>query len=1046
MKSKITGILFLFVACSILTLHANDASNGVLQNANVSGTVSDAGGEPLIGVNVSLKGTTTGTITDMDGMYTLSVPNRNGTLVFSYVGYASQEIAINNRQNINVTLMEDAQLIDEVVVVGYGSQKKINLTGAVATVDSKTLLSRPVQNVSGALQGLMPGVNVQSGQGRPGQDGATIRVRGVGTLNTSNATPYVLIDGVETGTMNSLDPNDIESISVLKDAGSAAIYGSKASNGVILITTKRGQKSDKPLVTYSGYAAIQQPTNMIERMSSYDYARLWKKAVEDEKGTSRFSNDDLQKFKDGSSPYTHPNTDWYDLAFKAGLQHQHNVSVSGGTDKMTYMGSVGYLGQEGILPNSNRKQFNGRLNLSTQITDRLNVRMNMAYIKNDYKDPTNSYVRGGSDQIIRQLNILAPWIPNRYEDGTYGTSGDGNPIAWLDLDQTEDRFNQNFSGLLAFDYEIIDGLKATLQGAYTSNMQHYRQFMKDIQYNPNKYHGPAYLNENYYLWNRTTFDATLNYEKTFGKHNLKALAGWHTEKYNYNENTMSRNTFPNNELTDMNAGAASTQTNGGVSRVLAMVSGFGRINYDYAGKYLLEANVRADASSRFSPENRWGYFPSFSAGWRISEEQFMEGTKGWLSNLKIRGSYGLLGDQNARDKDNNLDYYPWISTYDLGGSYPLGGRLETGYYQAAFKIEDFSWEKSRTYGVGIDASIMNDINISIDYYDRLTTDIIMQVNAPAEFGLGGYMANVGQVSNKGVEVSLGYNKQLGEFNLSAMANVSYNKNKILDIGKNAKGESEKQIINGNTIRRLGGQIDAFYTYPTDGLFRSQQEVDEFTAKYNRANGTTMFSHTFQPGDVRYVDVNGPDNDGDGFPDAGPDGKIDANDRILYNSTTPAWTAGLSLNLTWKQWDLSALFSGAFGASRIFSAETFGYFNGDTGHPSNWWLDAWTKDNPNSNVPRIYNDRNSNSDARNHMSSFWVFSTDFVRMKNLQLGYSIPAAALKKINISRLRVFCSMENLFSIDSMPLGLDPETSSERASSYPLIRTHSLGVSLTF
>ncbi|MCL1932772.1 MAG: TonB-dependent receptor [Candidatus Azobacteroides sp.] len=1000
------------------------------QTRTITGVVTDLKGEPLAGAGVVVQGTLIGTSTDEQGKYVLEA-KEGSALVISYLGYVTQ--TVKAVQNQIVKLSEDNTLLNEVVVVGYGTQKKVNLTGAVATVDSKSLDTRPIQNVSTALQGLMSGVTVQSGQGRPGQDGATIRVRGMGSLNTQYATPYILVDGIETGTMNSIDPNDIESISVLKDAGSAAIYGSKAANGVILITTKRGKAGDKPVITYNGYIGIEQPTTMIDRLSSYDYARLYNAAMIDDGRTPRFTDDDLEKFKNGSDPYGHPNTDWYGLAYKNSIQHQHNVNISGGSDKMNYMASVGFLNQAGILPHSNRTQYNGRINLEMQASNRINIRTNLAYIKNDYKDPTNSYVRGGSDQVIRQLNIISPWIPNRNADGTYGTISDGNPIAWLDLNETEDRFNQNITGLIAADYQILNGLKATVQGAYVSNTQHYRQFMKAIQYNPNKYHGPAYLNENYYSWDRGNFDATLNYEKIFGKHGVKALAGWHTEKYNYNENTMSRNTFPNNDLTDMNAGSSATQTNSGYSRSLAMVSGFGRINYDYSGKYLFEANFRADASSRFSPQNRWGYFPSFSAGWRISEESFMSNAKNWLDNLKIRASYGLLGNQNAGDKDGNDDYYPWINTYNLDGFYPMGGVLQPGYYQGSYKIESFSWEKVRTFGAGLDAGFLNSISFSLDLYDRRTSGIIMQVPVPAEFGLDPYYANVGKVSNKGIEVSLGYNKKFGDFILSAAANVSYNQNRILNLGEDVTGSKVVQMINSNTIRRINNKIDAYYVYKADGLFQSQQEIDDFTAKYNRDTGTTMFSRPFKPGDIRYADVN-------------HDGKIDADDRVICNSTTPDYIFGMSLNLGYKAFDLSAILSGVAGSSRIYSQEAFGTFRGDASHPSTWWLKAWTPDNKNTDVPRIWNDINSNSDPQNVMSTLWLINTGFLRMKNLQVGYTFPKSVLRSINISKLRVFYSVENLFTFDSMPINLDPETNSERASSYPLIRTHSFGVSLTF
>ena len=328
------------------------------------------------------------------------------------------------------------------------------------------------------------------------------------------------------------------------------------------------------------------------------------------------------------------------------------------------------------------------------------------------------------------MNRIAPWIVGRAEDGTYGTIGDGNPLAWLDVNQTVDRKNQNFSGTLSADYKIIDGLVATVTGSYVNNQQHYRAFQKYIQYNPNKETEPNRLEERFTGWHRANFDALLNFDRQFGEHGLKAMAGWHTEKYDYTYNQQFRKNFPTNDLTDIAAGDAATQKNNGYTRELAMISWFGRINYDYAGKYLLEGNIRSDASSRFADGNRWGYFPSFSAAWRISEEGFMENTKDWLNNLKIRGSWGLLGNQDAL-----TDYYPWMNTYNLDASYPLGGALQSGYYQKAYKLSSISWEKSRTWGLGFDATVNNKINVTFDYYDRRTTGIIMDVPVPAEFGL-----------------------------------------------------------------------------------------------------------------------------------------------------------------------------------------------------------------------------------------------------------------------------------------------------------------------
>ena len=1002
------------------------------QQKSLKGTVNDVLG-PVAGASVVVKGTTNGTVTDMDGNFVLEV-NNGDVLQISFIGYVTQEIKYTGQATLTVNLVEDTQKLEEVVVVGYGTQKKVNMTGAVAQIDSKALENRPVQNVSTALQGTMPGVQVTSGGGRPGQDGGTIRVRGVGTLNTAD--PYILVDGIETGTMNSVDPNDIESISVLKDAASAAIYGSKASNGVILITTKRG-KTGKPRISYNGYVGFQKPTEMIDRISSYDYARLYSQSMIDEGLNPRFNETDIENFRNGTSP----NTDWYDEAYRTGVQHSHNVSVSGGTENAKYMGSVGYLGQTGILPNADRQQFNARTNLDLKLNSRLTVRLNLAYIKNDYSDPISSYASGisetgdpnsaaSSDQIIRQLNRIAPWIVGRAEDGTYGTIGDGNPLAWLDVNQTVDRKNQNFSGTLSADYKIIDGLVATVTGSYVNNQQHYRAFQKYIQYNPNKETEPNRLEERFTGWHRANFDALLNFDRQFGEHGLKAMAGWHTEKYDYTYNQQFRKNFPTNDLTDIAAGDAATQKNNGYTRELAMISWFGRINYDYAGKYLLEGNIRSDASSRFADGNRWGYFPSFSGAWRISEEEFMESTHDWLSSLKIRASWGMLGNQDALNKSNPWEnqYYPWMQTYNLDGNYPMGGNLTTGYYQKAYRIEDLSWEKSTTWGIGLDA-VINHVTFTFDYYDRKTTDIIMEVPVPTEFGLDPYFDNVGSMRNRGVEVQLGYNNKWNDWSLNVMGNMAYNKNKIEDLGGVDRMTNPDD---GDLWRFVGKPIDSYYVYKADGFFQSDAEAQQWMDTYKGKDGYP-FGQDFQAGDLRYVDTNG-------------DGKLDADDRVLSKTINPVVTFGLNLNVGYKAFDLTLNFTGAANVGRAFTKEAFGEFSGSAGHPSTAWLDSWTPENTNASMPRVAESRKSPSEASNVMSDFWVINTSYLRLKTLQLGYTLPKSVLNAIGLSNVRVYYSAENLFTIDSMPLNVDPETVSSRLSSYPLVMTNSFGVNVTF
>ena len=1020
------GCLSTGTAAAAVTSDLN-ASAMQQQNGTCKGVVKDAAGESVIGASVVVKGTTNGTITDFDGNFELSNVKKGDILVISYVGFQTQQVVWGGVDTpLKISLKEDSKTLNEVVVVGYGTQKKANLSGSVAQVDSKELTNRPISNVSSGLQGLMPGVTVTAGQGRPGEDGSNIRIRGVGTLN--NASPYILIDGVESGSMNDIDPNDIESISVLKDASSAAIYGSKASNGVILITTKRG-KSGAPRINYNAYVGFQNATATIDRVSSADYARLYNEIDKSNNKKPRYEESDIRLFEDGSDPFGHPNTDWNDAAFKTGVIHKHNVSINGGTESAKYMASVGYLGQTGILPNSERQQFNGRMNLDINITKRLHARMNMAYIKNDYKDPNTNYAGGSSDQIIRQLNILSPMIPIRDKEGNYGATNDGNPMAWLDSGQTVNKYNENFTGLLSLDYEILNGLKATVTGSYTSYNQHYKAFVKKIENDPAQAARPNSLTEAFTNWGRYNFDALLNYDKQFGDHGLQVMVGYHAEAFDGRYNTMYREGFPNNDTDDMNAGAAATQTNSGYTRELNMLSYFGRINYDYKGKYLLEANFRADASSRFAQGERWGYFPSFSAAWRISEEAFMENLReSWLNNLKIRGSWGQLGNQDALGGGSPLngDFYPWMNVYNTGANYPFNGNLNTGYYQGSYRIPTISWEKSTTWGIGVDFTLFNKINGSIDYYNRETTDILMNVSVPTEFGLGAYKDNVGKMKNSGIEVQLSYNDRWNDWTFGVAGNFAYNKNSIEDLG------GVTRMSDGNYMREVGSPIHSWFVYRTEGFFQSDEEAKAWMDKYSKKPGYP-FGQEFRAGDLKYADTNN-------------DGSITAEDRELYKTSDPKFTFGMNLNVGYKNFDLSMNFTGAAGVGYAFTKEAFGEFSGSAGHPSSAWLDHWTPENRNASMPRIAEARKSPSEASTVMSDFWIIDTSYLRMKTLQFGYTFPKHWLEKVGIQNLRLYYSAENLLTFDKMPINVDPETVSERLSSYPLNKTHAFGVNISF
>lgn len=1018
----VSSLLLTAALCSGGTAYAvgamaAPAANVTQQSNSVKGTVSDAFG-PVTGASVVVKGTTNGITTDLDGNFVLSDLKSGDIIVVSFIGYVTQEIKYTGQATLAVNLVEDSQALEEVVVVGYGVQKKVNMTGSVAQVDAKALEARPITNVSAGLQGMMPGVTITSGEGRPGS-GNTIRVRGVGTLNSSN--PYILVDGIETGTLDSVDPNDIESISVLKDAASAAIYGSKAANGVILITTKRG-KSGKPSISYNGYVSLSNPTKTRDLMNSYNYARLYDEALVREGKDPRWGTEALEKFKDHSDPYNYPDTDWYDEALQTGMMHSHNVNVNGGTDDMKYMASVGYLGQTGLLPNSERKQFNGRTNLDVKVNNWLNVRVNMAYINNEWKDPNSSYAGGSSWSILKLLTRMAPWIVGRYPDGTYGTVSDGSPLAWLDADQTVDNKNQNFSGTLSADIKLMDGLVATVTGSHVNNNRYKRAWQKEIQYNPNKKSEKNKLTEERNGWTRNNLDVLLNYDKQFGLHGLKAMAGWHAEKYDYSFTKAERKGFANNDLNDMDAGDSSTMKNEGYRRELAMLSWFARVNYDFAGKYLFEANIRADASSRFAEGHRWGYFPSFSAAWRISEEAFMEDTRDWLSSLKLRGSYGNLGNQDAL-----ASYYPWMSTYAIDSSYPFGDALQVGYYQKAYNVSTISWEKTRTWGVGFDATLIDKINVSFDYYDRKTTDIIMKVPVSPEFGLGDYVDNKGAMQNRGMELSVGYNDKWGDWTFGATANVAYNKNELLDLG-GALGEVDPN--DGSKYRAIGHAINSYRVYVADGLFRTQAEADEYEAKYNKPDtGYPWSGRTMKAGDIRYKDVNG-------------DGKINEDDKAWAGSTDPSWTFGLSLNAGWKNFDLSMVFTGVADVKRCLDWAGYGgKFEGDDSRPDNIWLDAWSETNKNGKMPRIAINGASNNFEQ---STFWLEDGSYIRLKNLQFGYTLPKNFLQRLGVDKVRFYYSGENLLTFDKMMIDIDPEIGS--IYGFPTNRTHAFGVNVTF
>lgn len=1013
LKKVLSNEAFDFELKNDHTIVIKEKSAIVKQQHEITGNVTDNNGSPLPGASILEKGTTNGVQTDFDGNFTLAVANQNATLVISYMGFTTKEVALNGQASVAIQLEENAAALDEIVVVGYGVQKKVNLTGSVATVDGDMLESRPITSVSAGLAGLLPGVSVNQQSGQPGSDGGSIRIRGTGTLN--QASPMVLIDGVE-GSLNDVQANDIASISVLKDAASAAIYGSKAANGVILITTKSG-KTGEPVVSYTSDVGWQRPTQLPDYLGSYDYATLYNEALINGGKAPKFSDNDLELYRNGTDPFGHPNTDWQDLLYRgSGFLITNNLGVSGGSESTKYRASINHQKQDGIIQHTGKNEYNGRLNLRVTPKKWLTTNMNLSYTQLDREAPNNAYVGGGIDQIIRQTNRIAPWIPYKNEDGSYGTISDGNPIAWLDMGPQIDYLRKTFVGIGSVQVDVFEGFNVKALVSHRNVEEGNSEMNKEIQYNSNKYHGPTKLTEDLKTSTRNTFDLTANYFSTFNEvHNVAVLAGYHAESFNFKRTTAYRENFPSTELPNLDAGSTSGMKNTGYTRELNMVSFFGRINYDYKGRYLFEANVRSDASSRFAEDNRVGVFPSFSAGWRISEEAFFEGANNSINDLKVRVSWGQLGNQDALD-----DYYPTVPTLGLGADYPFNSNITPGAAVSNAKNGALIWEKTTSYGLGIDARLFRKLDVTLDIYKKLTEGIIMEVPAPNEFALENFFDNVGKLDNKGIELSLNYRDTFGELDFGIGGNIAYNKNELVQLA------GTEQIIDGRKIRQLGESLDSWYGYKTDGLHQSQADIDAYPEN-------TIYGNQIKPGDLRYVDSNG-------------DGEVDADDRVLLGNSTPDLNFGFNLSLGFKNFDFLALFQGATGGYGYMDFDAVGAVNGDGQKPSALWLDRWTPQNTNTSVPRLIDGINGPSMPQNSTTSYWLRSTDYLRIKNLQIGYNIASETLENWNISRLRVYYSAQNLFTFTNYLKGWDPEAPSGRGSGYPVVMTNSVGVNLTF
>lgn len=998
----------------------------MINDSKISGVIVDQEGLPVIGANVSVKGTTNGTITDMDGKFELDVP-AGAKLLISYIGYISQEIPVGSKSDFRIVLKEDTQNLEEVVVVGYGVQKKVNMTGSVAAINSESLANRPVTNASTALQGMLPGVTVVQNSGQPGKDNSSIRIRGVGTLN--NANPMYVVDGLIVSTINDIDPNDIESLSVLKDAASAAIYGSRAANGVVLVTTKKGSKKAATL-KYDGYVGWQSPTAMPEYLPSHEYAALYNKALYNQDPTKppAYTAEEIEKFRNGSDPDNFPNTDWQSLFYKdKGFQQSHRAEVSGGSETTTYMFSLGYLGQDGIIDQTDFKRYNLRGNINTQI-NKFSAGVNFSYTHGISNEPTTPYY-DDLYQIMRQVNRIAPFVPYKYSNGYYGYITDGNPIAWMDLGGNKAEKYHTTRAVGNVGYEIIKGLKIQEVMGYEYTGRSTERFIKDIQYynwktgDPTMYQGPNSQYDDREDYTMLNLQTLLTYNNTFGKHTVGALAGF-SQEYSRRDWTIGKRiNFLTNDLLELNAGSPDGQTAEGSANEYALRSFFGRVTYDYDNKYLFEANIRRDGTSRIRSESRWGTFPSFSAAWRIINEPFMEPAREVLSDLKIRGGWGKLGNQQlGTDNRKSIEFYPYQSVL-AQKNYAFGGKVSQGIAPVDGANSDLKWETSKTTNIGLDAGFLgNMFTLSVDAYWKKTYDILMKLPVSTLYGMEPPYQNAGEVTNKGIEFQLGYKLAKKDFTFNATANIAYNKNEVTNLRNNGA-----KIWDGFKFKQEGRPINSYGGYEVLGIFTDKDDL-ESSAVINRDKAGL--------GDLKYKDQNG-------------DGKIDGEDRVYLGSWDPSWTFGLNLSATWKGFDASMFFQGAADVKGFLQNETIGNLEGMTGKPTTLFRDSWDAEtNPNGKFPRPLTGTSGftqNSSSANP-SDFWIINSSYLRMKNFQIGYTLPKSVSDFIRIPRIRVYYSGQNLLTFTGFNDGFDPEAPAGARAYYPQVKVNTFGLNVTF
>ena len=1033
---------------------------------NVSGKISDEKGEPLVGVSVLVKGTQNGSISDVDGAFSVAA-DKNATLVFSFIGYLSKEEAVGGRSTIDLSLEVDAQALGEVVVVGYGTQRKVTVTGAVAQLQGDKIIKSPATDISNSLAGRLPGLVVIQQSGEPGYDGATISIRGTNTLG--NNSPLIVIDGIpdRDGGLGRLSPRDIESISVLKDA-SAAIYGARAANGAILITTKRG-KSGKPTVTYDLNQGWSQPTTIPQMASSPEYAKImnelpiyksipaneWSAAWQAIQSTgtyksptagvsslsANYSPEAVKKYADGSDPWGYPNTDWFGDAFKTwSPQSRQNLQISGGSENIKYMSSLGYVNQDAYYKNSATRyqQYSFRTNVDAKVNKYINANLGIMVRREQRRFPTES-----AGSIFRMLMRGRPTEPEVWPNGLPGPdieNGQNPYVITTNATGYQDNptdFTQANGGVVITN-PWIEGLTLNLSGSIDKNSSTNKiwQTPWSLYYWDKKtfeadgktpklegairsnFKDPR-LSQGYGSALNTNMSAQLSYIKSVGDHSFNFMAGVTKENFSGEFFSAFRRNYISSAVDQLFAGGSLQQSTNGSAYNRPRLGYYGRAQYNYKEKYLVELIGRYDGSYIFPESGRFGTFPGLLLGWNISKEDFFKGVKG-IDNLKLRASYGQMGNDQVF-YNGRLQEFAYLSTYGFG-EYPIDNKVVTTLRETVLANPNFTWERANNYNIGMDGTFLNNMfDLTLEYFYNKRTSILIQKtgSTPQSSGINSLLppVNDGEVTNRGFEFNLGYNGKAGkDLNFRAGINGGYAQNKVVFLDE-VPGAPSYQLQEGKPI-------GSFLVYKSAGVFRDQAAIDANKIDYSGVTGKLI------PGDMKFEDLNG-------------DGKITADDRErLTKSAVPTFNFGATFDLRYKGFDLNFLFQGATGAAIRIQTES-----GDIGNFLKYSYDnRWSIDNPSDQNPRLASRGDTYFTGGNFgNNTYYLFSKDYIRLKNLELGYTLPDALVAKARLGSLRFYVNGLNLITFTKQKV-YDPEGNNSAGTNYPQARVVNTGLSLTF